>query len=129
MSVSVSIPPITTVPRIRRPDRAGPGGGPQRHAAQDERERGHEEGAPPHPDAFERGVDERHAPLVRDLGELDDEDRVLGGEADHHEQADLREDVELEAAEPQRSQGAEHGDGRGEQDGERQASSSRTGRP
>src|SRR5207245_1391210 len=78
-------------------NRAGTGGGPQRHAAQDERERGHEEGAPTHTDAFERGVDERHTTLVRDLGELDDEDRVLGGEADHHQQADLRKDVELEA--------------------------------
>src|SRR5436309_970797 len=54
-------------------DRAGTGGGPQRHAAQDKRERGHEEGAPTHTDAFERGVDERHALLVRGLGELDDE--------------------------------------------------------
>src|SRR5262249_20920227 len=34
-------------------NRAGPGGGPQRHAAQDERERGHEESAPTHTDAFE----------------------------------------------------------------------------
>src|SRR2546425_7264405 len=42
-------------------DRAGTGGGPQRHAAQDKRERGHEEGAPTHTDAFERGVDERRS--------------------------------------------------------------------
>src|SRR5262249_59919330 len=61
------------------------GGGPQRHAPKDERERRHEESAPAHADAFERGVDERHAPFVRVLGELDDEDRVLGGEPDHHE--------------------------------------------
>src|SRR2546428_12926853 len=68
---------------------AGTGGGPQRHAAQDERERGHEEGPPTHTDAFERGVDERHTSLVRDLGELDDEDRVLRRAADHHEHSDL----------------------------------------
>src|SRR5262249_19087999 len=99
-------------------NRARTGGGPQRHAAQDESERRHEEGAPAHTDAFERGVDEWHPPFIRDLGELDDEDRVLGGEANHHEQADLREDVELEAPEPERCEGAEHGDGRGEKDGE-----------
>jgi len=45
MSVSVSIPPITTVPRDAPPRRARPRCGPQRHAAQDERERSHKEGA------------------------------------------------------------------------------------
>src|SRR2546426_1922761 len=50
---------------------------------------------------------------------------VLRREADHHEHSDLREDVELEAAEPERSESAEHGDGRGEQDGERDRKSTR----
>src|SRR5207244_6631349 len=68
----------------------------------------------------QRGIDERGAALEFFLGELDDQDGVLGGQADHHDQADLREYVQLVPAEPQRAHGAQDGDGRAEQDAERQ---------
>ena len=45
----------------------------------------------------QRRVDERLALLVLVLGELDDQDGVLGRQADQHDQADLRVDVVLEA--------------------------------
>src|SRR2546427_10012225 len=57
--------------------------------------------------------------LVFFLGELDDQDGVLGGQADHHDQSDLGEHVQLEPAEPERAEGAEDGDRRAQQDAER----------
>ena len=41
------------------------------------------------------------------LGELDDQDRVLGREADQHDEADLREDVVVHAAQPARRTSAD----------------------
>ena len=57
--------------------------------------------------------------LAPPLGELDDQDRVLGGEADQHDEADLRIDVDLHAAQPQRQQRAEQRERHREQDHER----------
>ena len=54
------------------------------------------------------------------LGELDDQDGVLGGEADQHDEADLRVDVVFKASQPERGVRAEDGDGRAEQNAERQ---------
>ena len=47
-------------------------------------------------------------------GEFDDQDRVLGGEADQHDEADLRIDVDRQAAQPQRRQRAKQRQGRRE---------------
>ena len=41
------------------------------------------------------------------LGEFDDQDRVLGRQADQHDEADLRIDVHLHAAQPDGEQRAE----------------------
>ena len=57
--------------------------------------------------------------LAPPLGELDDQDRVLGGQADEHDEADLRIDVDLQAAQPQRRQRAEQRQRHREQDHER----------
>ena len=55
------------------------------------------------------------------LGELDDEDRVLGGETDEHDEADLHVDVvDQGRAMATRRERAEDGHGNGEQDDERQ---------
>ena len=58
------------------------------------------------------------APLVR---ELDDQDAVLRHEADEHDQADLREDVQRLAEVPEREQCAGKRQRHGEQDHERVA--------
>ena len=72
----------------------------QRHHAHDEGEGGHQDRAQPQAARFESGLDEA-APLPLQLArELDDQDRVLAGEADEHDQADLREDVVVAAGQP-----------------------------
>ena len=65
----------------------------QRHDAEDERERGHQDRPQAQPAGFDGG---RHAcpALVLELArELDDQDGVLGRQADEHDEADLRQDV------------------------------------
>ena len=42
---------------------------------------------------LERGLEARHSFLLLDLGELDHEDGVFAGQADQHDEADLRENV------------------------------------
>ena len=51
--------------------------------------------------SLECGLDERHAFLAIQLSrELDDQDRVLGGEPDQRDETDLAVDVERDAAQP-----------------------------
>ena len=54
------------------------------------------------------------------LGELDDQNAVLGRQADQHDQADLAVDVVDQAAQPLRTERAEHGERHRQQDDERQ---------
>ena len=54
------------------------------------------------------------------LGELDDQDRVLGREADQHDEPDLTEHVVREAAQELRAERAEHRQRHAQQDDERQ---------
>src|SRR5256885_15687949 len=74
-------------------DGAGAGSGPERDAAEDESERGHKDGAKAQARALERRVGEGLTLLKFLFGELDDQNGVLGGEADEHDQADLRIDI------------------------------------
>ena len=99
---------------------AGAGRHHERKHAEDEGEGRHEDRPQADAGARERGVDQGRAALVLDLRELHDQDRVLGREADHHDQADLREHVQLEMGEPERGDGAEDRDGRAEQHAKRQ---------
>ena len=62
---------------------------------------------------------DRHAALAIELGELDDQDRVLGRQADQGDQADLPVHVEVEAGQQDRDQRAEHAERRREQHCER----------
>ena len=66
--------------------------------------------------AHDRGVEQRHSFLTPLLGELDDQDRVLAGERDQHDDADLGIDVEREAGDVQREERAEQADDHREQD-------------
>ncbi len=47
--------------------------------------------------------------IAKLVGELDDQDAVLRGEADQHDKADLRVDVERLACQPQAKQAAPYG--------------------
>ncbi len=57
--------------------------------------------------------------LAQLVGELDDQDAVLGDQADQHDQADLAVDVERAAGELERQQRAGHRQRHGEHDDER----------
>ena len=70
-------------------DGACAGSSPQRDAAKDERERGHENWTEAEARAFESRIHERFAFFEFLLGEFNDENGVLGGEADQHDQTDL----------------------------------------
>ena len=106
---------------------------PQRHAAENECERGHQNRPQPEPGAFERSIRQRLSVLELILGELDDQNRVLGRKTDEHNQADLRIDIafdlhhvrrkqcsENDAAQPQHKEGSKHCYRRAEQDAERE---------
>ena len=82
---------------------SGAGGEVERADAEDEGDGGHEDGAEAEFGGDDGGVDDGFALLEVLLGELDDEDRVLGGEADEHDEADLDVDVVDEAAERRRA--------------------------
>ena len=60
--------------------------------------------------AFQRRVEQRFALFVFVLGEFDDEDRVLRGQSDQHDQTDLRVNIIFHPAQPKRKERAEHRD-------------------
>ena len=93
---------------------------PERHAAEDEGERRHQDRPEPQLCTFERGGHDVEAMLDAQLGELDNQDRVLRRQADQHDDADLRVDVVVEAPQRQPGERPEHRNRHGQQDGERQ---------
>ncbi len=96
-ALAASMPPMTAVPMTLRATAARAAREPERHAAEDEREGGHQDRPQADLGPLERGVEERDAVLVAGPGELDDQDGVLRREADQHDEADLGEDVVLHA--------------------------------
>ena len=118
--VETIIPPKTVVPTEFRPARPGAGGEYQGQDAEDEGDGGHQDGAQPEARRLHGGLEQSHALGLQLLGELDDQNGVLAGEADQHDQTDLAVDVVLQTAQPLRSEGAEDRHGHGEQDDERQ---------
>ena len=92
------MPQNTAVPSAMRISAPAPVAMYERHHAQDEGERGHQDrpqaqaGRPRPPPGT------RSMPCSSQLaGELDDQDGVLGRQADQHDEADLREDVVVHA--------------------------------
>ena len=81
----------------------------QRHDTHDECEGGHEDRPQSHPGRFQHGGDGVVTLLLLEvLRELHDENCVLTGEADQHDEANLREDVVVAVIE-------QHANDRGQQ--------------
>src|ERR1035437_1965709 len=65
-------------------DGAGPAGHPQRHTAQNEGEAGYQDGTQAQLGPLQRRIRQRHAAFIANLGELDDQDRVLRRQSNQH---------------------------------------------
>jgi hypothetical protein len=72
---------------------AGSRCGDQREHAQDEGEAGHQDRTKPRLCRLDGHLERGGAAFLGLLGEFDDQDRVLGGKRDEHDQADLGQDV------------------------------------
>ncbi len=77
----------------------------------------------------QRSLEQGCALVVLHLGELDDQNGILGRQADQHDQTDLGVDIVVELAEVERDKGAEDRDGYAQQHARTAASSSRIARP
>jgi len=81
--------------------RAGAGGQHQRHHAHDEGHRCHQDRAQPQIGWLQWPLEPAKRPAnSSSAGELDDQDRVLGGKPDQNDQADLGKDVIVAVGEP-----------------------------
>ena len=118
--VAKNIPPATAVPTECRAFLPGAGREDQRHDAEDERERRHQDRPQPDARRLDGGVDHRHAPCAQLLRELDDQDRVLRREADQHHEPDLAVQSFCSPRSPLRRQRAEHRQRHAQQHDERQ---------
>ncbi len=78
----------------------------QRKHAENEGEGGHQDRPQTQPSRLHRRLDDRQALLATPFGEFNDQDRVLRREADQHDEADLRIDVDLHPADIDRAQRA-----------------------
>ena len=84
---------------------AGAGGGHQRNHAHDEGKAGHQDGTQPEARGMDGGL---HGILATDFqfaGKLHDQDRVLAGQTDQHEQPDLGEHVVVAPGQPNAGDG------------------------
>mgnify|MGYP007026932923 CR=1 FL=1 len=97
---------------------SGSGGEHEREHAEDEGEAGHQNRAQTQSAGLHSGFDAVHAFILKLLGELDDEDGVFGCEADKHDEADLREDVVVEPAQPHAADGGKQAHGHDQNDGD-----------
>src|SRR4029434_1858713 len=120
MRVAVSMPLMTTVPRMRRdaaPEPSAIHSGTQpRMKANDVIRIGRRRKL----SAFERGDDQLFTFVHARLRELDDKDGVLRSEADEHDDADLGVDVEIEPPHQETGEGANYSNWNGQKDGEGQ---------
>ena len=119
-NVDATMPPATAVPTELRARRPGARRERKRHDAENERERRHENRPQPDARGLDRRIEDRHALLAQLLGELDDQNRVLGGQADEHDEPDLTEHVVGKPSQQLRGQRAKHRERHAQQDDERQ---------
>ncbi|MCY1408956.1 hypothetical protein D9M71_242900 [compost metagenome] len=92
--------------------RAGAGADRQRHAAENEGQRGHHDRAEAQLGRLQRRLHGSQALFLADHhGELDDQDGVLRRQADQGHQADLEVHVVIQPTQPDRQDRAEHREG------------------
>jgi hypothetical protein len=87
--------------------------------AQDEGQRGHDDRTETQVTGPQRGLDQAHALLMQLLGELDDQDGVLGRQPDDGDQAHLEVDVVGQVAQVGAQQRAQDAQGHHQQHGHR----------
>src|SRR5262249_52262002 len=75
--------------------KACPGTQKEWYNAENEGERGHQDGPEPQAACCQRGFVPIHAGLILVFGELDNEDGILTGQPDQDDEADLGEDVDI----------------------------------
>ena len=124
------MPPTTTVPRIRReaaPDPVATHNG--RHPTMKARAVITIKTRNGHTGSVQRGIADALPPFVVQFGELDNQDRVLGREADEHHQPDRRENIVLKMTCVQSQIRTQNGDGRAQQDAEGQCPALHTAQP
>ena len=92
----------------------------QRHDAQDEGERSHENGAQTNPGCFHGCFHQRKPALPQLLGEFDDQNRILAGQSDQHDQPNLAVDIVLQTAQGLRAERSQQRHGHREQHDEGQ---------
>ena len=114
------MPLKTAMPSVTPHLGAGALGEHQRHHAEDEGERGHQDRPQPQPAGLDRRLEAVLALVLQLLGELDDQDGVLGRQADQHHQADLREDVVVQLRQPDADDGGEQAHRHDQDDRQRQ---------
>ncbi len=90
-----------------RASRPRPLGDHQGDDAEDERQRGHDDRPEPDLGGFQGGLIAGTPSLLAVAGELDDQDRVLAGQARQHDEADLDEDVDVHPGHRDPGQGAQ----------------------
>ena len=113
------MPPNTVVPIDCRLAAPAPVANISGNDAEDEGERGHQDRPQAKPRRLHRRFDDLEPFLAPPLGEFDDQNRVLRGQTDQHDEADLGIDVDLHLPHPQRKKRAEQRERHGEQHHER----------
>ncbi len=119
-TVEATMPPATVVPMELRPAAPAPVARARGSTPRMKAQRSHENGPQADARRLHRGVHDGEAAFAQLLGELHDQDGVLGREADEQDQAHLAEDIVGEAADELRGQGAEDREGHAQQNDEGQ---------
>ena len=109
------MPPITPVPSACWLLALAPCRNDHRRDAEDEGKAGHQDRPEAQPASFDGGVPKRLALLAQRLGELDDENAVLGCKADDRHDADREIDVVRQAAQHGGDDRAEDAERNGQQ--------------
>ncbi len=98
----------------------GSKGEDQRQHAENECKRRHENGPQPELTRLQGCIADVHAFFLALLGKLHDQDRVLAGQADQHDEPDLGEDIHLHPGQVQARHRAEEAHRHDQDDGQRQ---------
>ncbi len=120
-NVTPIMPANTATPMAAAHFRTGAGRCDERHHTHDEGQRRHQDWAQPQTACLDHRLERRCAGELQLSRKLDDKDRVLGGEADKHDQPDLREDIVVPGRQPDASEGGQQPERHDHDDRERES--------